>query len=435
MDKGLILILLILTGFHLNAQEERWTYQKVDQYSYELYQQQNWPQLNKYAKKAGQKGFDFYYLRLRRAIALYEMGNYRKSTEIFYALFHNDSSNQLIHEYLYYSLLFVNNKQEAVLVSKQMDQSLREKLNADHSGYHLMSIGAETKVNSFSDQMVHYNATDILKLKDRQQLNYYNLSLSHSLGGNWGLSTAFTHMQGVNNKWDTDVFNDSIQQNLAQTQIFIAISKALKKRWNLSASFQFIRGFEKDVALSEEDQVLPDSVFKKGSFSALAGSVKMVRSFGCWDVGISAGFSNMNSTLQYSPAMHLNYFPMGNLNLYFLQRMGYHLNQENQENGEGFYFQQKIGIRITDFLWVEPFWFYGKVRNFSDGDLFILYNSNDYIKSWYGMHIHIPLAKNSLKFYMIYQGYNMQSVYQLNLSEQQNNYFNHSFLGGLSWTF
>ena len=48
----------------------------VEQKSYQLYLDKNWTELIKFGNKALDKGFDYYYLRLRIGIAYYEKKNY-----------------------------------------------------------------------------------------------------------------------------------------------------------------------------------------------------------------------------------------------------------------------------------------------------------------------------------------------------------------------
>src|ERR1035437_780409 len=98
-------ILLFFLGSNGFAQDTL-TSKIVEERSYQLYQQKNWSGLIHFGNQAIEKGFDYYYLRMRIGTAYFEKKNYRSAQKHFKKALSFNASDDVATEYLYYCHIF-----------------------------------------------------------------------------------------------------------------------------------------------------------------------------------------------------------------------------------------------------------------------------------------------------------------------------------------
>ena len=73
-----LLLIFLLLSLTTHGQETS-TSQNFEKETFKLYSQKNWPELIQVSKKAIKEGSDYFYLRMRLAIAFYERQNYHRA--------------------------------------------------------------------------------------------------------------------------------------------------------------------------------------------------------------------------------------------------------------------------------------------------------------------------------------------------------------------
>ena len=74
--------MLVFASEQIWSQESK-SYSHYDSITLKEYQDKNWKELIRTSKEAIHDGTDYYYLRMRRGIAFYEMHNYLKAYNEF----------------------------------------------------------------------------------------------------------------------------------------------------------------------------------------------------------------------------------------------------------------------------------------------------------------------------------------------------------------
>ncbi len=127
IKKIVILYTFLIFSINLVAQEES-SYLTVDKETYSQYLQANWKELIKTGKLSLKNEVDFYYLQVRMGIAYYELKKYRNAIPYFENARKQNTENELVNEYLYYSYLFSGRSFDARKLSGTFTDKLKTKL-------------------------------------------------------------------------------------------------------------------------------------------------------------------------------------------------------------------------------------------------------------------------------------------------------------------
>ena len=123
---GQVLLILFMTPA-LTAQEQN-TFLYFDSLTYKQYLDKDWKNLEKTSKKALKEGLDYYYLRMRTGIAMFERGKYMKAIPQFRNAVSLNNLDPVAREYLYYSMAFSGREMDAMLFYKNNEQYLESKV-------------------------------------------------------------------------------------------------------------------------------------------------------------------------------------------------------------------------------------------------------------------------------------------------------------------
>ena len=131
MGKGkkyLILVLLLLGIPAVQGQQAGLTFNEFDQKSLELYENGDWKALALLCGQATEQGIDYYYLRIRAGIACYEKERFARAAIHFKKALEFNAGDNLAGEYLFYSYLQLNKRDEAFATYKSLPSSSQENL-------------------------------------------------------------------------------------------------------------------------------------------------------------------------------------------------------------------------------------------------------------------------------------------------------------------
>lgn len=147
--KTKLLIVLVLAFIFRYSSIAQHTFSYYDSLTYRLYNEKKWDSVIYYGQQSINEGFDYYYLRMRMAIANYSIRQYSQSLEHFLKA-KEYNSNEIVNEYIYYSFLNSGQLREAYYYTKQMSETSLKK-NYLTKPHFIDLIGIEVNNSQFSD--------------------------------------------------------------------------------------------------------------------------------------------------------------------------------------------------------------------------------------------------------------------------------------------
>jgi len=205
-----ILILTILMSSFVHAQQSL-SVNQVYRETYALYQKQEWKQLILVGENSIKQGIDFYHLRLRMAIAYYELENYRKSAVFFQKLSRLNPEDTSLKEYLYFSYLLGGRNKDARRMQNDLSQSIREKYDIDRTKL-IAGIYAETKYEFLEDYAI--DSDQVQQQTVRNQFHHYSVGLNHQLGKRAEIFHAYSQVDLKNSIISQGIpFGEEVKQN------------------------------------------------------------------------------------------------------------------------------------------------------------------------------------------------------------------------------
>ena len=273
--------------------EEEFTSQYVENRSYSLYLSKDWKSLVLLGDSALEKGFDYYFLRLRLGIALYEQKKYLLAKDHFKKAIEFNSFEDLPKEYLFYCYFFTDHFEESRALARTFSSTLSSKLEYQKW----------KPVDIFSFDLGSKFATSA----DIPNASYANIALGHFIANRVYLYHAYTYYgQGNSNYW----------WKINQNQYYIKASMPLKNDWNLALSFHAIG---RDLLEYPMVKYPPSSA---GSFNPRSTKTSnMVESFSLkknvkkFDYTVGSTVLWLDSLYQFQHDVSATYYPFANRKL------------------------------------------------------------------------------------------------------------------------
>ena len=447
------LILLISAWFVLLIVvqgQEVMNYTSLDKQTYELYLDKNWKDLVSLGKNGLDNGIDYFYLRMRIGIAYYELGNYHRAIPHFRKALVFNSKDQFANEYLYYSYLFSGRNADAINLSEKFTAKLKKKLgitkvtgiksfsvyntysyNTNQEKLDDFNILADTSINGWQNVMRNYNLI---------QLNFKHIAspklrLSHGYGYLIKQRYHFFREDGNSVLYPKETYK--------QLQAYLSGNLLVGHGFTAGLTLHYIN--LRPLAYYETGGT---GGWQSGSTYAsanpsnnFAGYFSLSKNLGSFTVGLGFGVANLNDNMQFQKDLTLSFFPLGNLNFYFSSKATHHsdfLNLDNPVNN--WIFEQKIGIKIFNPVWIELYGAFGEKSDFIDHNGTVIYNEFNPITGDIGFNLIISPGKTGTQLYLNYRNQTIRSSFNYYSDNTINTINNTNFntqtiTGGIKWNF
>ncbi len=445
------LILVLFFSFQLSAQETG-KEKLVDKETYMLYLDKNWDNLIDKGLEALENGVDFYYLRMRIGMAYFYTGNYRSASKHFRKAVDIGYRNDIVDEFIYYSLLYSGQDSDAYLWGQKLSNEMQEKLEIGKKP--LFNTFGISNTYSFNPESYDMSAFDIEASGWRNITKMYNL-LSINAGNNLGKRVRINYMYSRLDKEnlyfykDESVSIDDKSRKVDQNQFYFSLRVIPSLGWELFAGYHHVNIKVRNKAYSIPDQsggngngnnegnniLVSSSVTSDNENLIFAGISK---EFGKFNSGLAVYISDFNQNNQIQTDLTVNYYPLGNLNLYSTSLFSVYSDKGNIEDRSGVVFNQKIGFKVSRQLWLEVFTSLGDIKNFVVNRGTGIYNGTEIVKNNTGANIIIPFLKSDTKIFFSYSFNKNESVFtDLDVSRNINpiSFNTHSITGGIQWSF
>ncbi len=325
----LIIAIAFILSENLHGQDD---FRSLDSISYNYFIKGDYRNLRRSAETMFNSGYDYYYIRMRLGILAYYNQKYQISSDNFRKAIDFNSFDTLSHEYIYYSYIFSGRKHDAMLYLASIPankQNIRLK-SIRNNGVSDVSIGSS------------YSANDVL-LYQLNSLYYESVKSSFGMAAGFDAYTGNKSMISIAYTGlikDGSVYSSSVpsgtEMNFRQNQVYgrVVLFPA--------AGFEF-SGFGHVISCND--------VFTSGlKYTEFAGGAGVIKNGWKLRAGLNISISNFGNSRQLSSEGHLTWLPSGNVNLYFTSGA---MVQNDKYWGSTYQVNQQIGVRMSDFLWME----------------------------------------------------------------------------------
>jgi len=441
-------LLLFLIGMADSAFSQKdVSFQYLDSLTYSQYLNKQWKPLIKTSKIAYKNDIDYYYMRMRTGIALYERKNYLRAIKHFRKAEKLNVLDPVSREYIYYCYLLSGQRKEAIAYYLKNKSLIGENVKDHLHPVKELSID----LSYFSNTEEYINT--LIKPENISDINgypvpgyqittrrffYSGLFFQHELGG----AVDLIHGASILRKYDyyytqttiNSFETDEHRTNQLQYYARLKINPGYGIRIN--PSFHYMNYSTPSISYRERRM---GTLFYIPAERSNYFSARLSVSKSIWITKIKTGMniSNLNNTRQLQNDIHFSLFPIGNLNLYSITS-GF-LVRENQNNKtlKRKAFKELIGFRINDNFWMEASGIIGEIKNMSINEGAIVYNGNETITQNFAVSLIFPTEtmKFSLtgSFQEFYNTFSNPDGYDLGINKLTFNAY--SITGGLSWYF
>jgi len=453
----LIIILNLILLFRAGNSQD---FKSVDLETYNLYVEQDWDELIRAGKEGLKQDIDYYYLRMRIGIAYYETKNYKASQAHFRRALEFNQGDPVASEYLYYAYQFAGQTEQAGILVKDFSPSMMEKI-LPPPGKIVDRFGLEYLYN-FND------TKDLLADPDEYfsglpagyqllTLNYSNVNamLHHEFSPGITLTHAYTYLNKTNYYYYYDGLSrfGFDEQKVFQNQYFI--SPAFTTKWGLTIapSFHYLRiRFQLPYVVSGGGGSGPGG----GGGSSIQYSdlysnhyvvgLHLTQSVGRFAIRLGGIYSSVNNANQVTSTAGLTWYPLGNLDLYMGTALNVHTgiteltNSTEHETTLELIPDFLIGFGIVSRVWMEFSGSYGNMKNYTEGNGYIVYNGPDWMLYKAMGTIVIPVTPKGSNVYLGTRFAEYKSRFMPSdpsSGQDINNIISNSIsiFGGLSWKF
>ena len=455
-----VVIILLFVFIFLSTQNQSFSQTKkefddADKLTYEFYLKQNWDKVIEAGNDAIKNNIDFYLLRMRIGIAYYSKDNYMSAVEHFEKALEFVKKDTVAMEYLYYSYLFSGRESDANLFAETFSFNLKSKIKYKNPEFF---SGAYTEggytFNSGYDDLKNTNIFGLPGTFGTQKIlkgyRYNNISLIHRIGNRVRIFQGYNNI-GINYTQQFNphfnLFLDSLKEfdvNTNQNEYYINANVNLGEGFNLLGAFHF-----QNVKFQNMNVVLDTTVFPPRPNYLMAENtlnesvifISLSKYFSHFVFTMNTSYSNLNNGKQMQNGFTGVYYPLGNLNLYFISDFNYisskDIGIENFENN--WVVTGKGGFKLSEPVWLEGSFTYGDIKNYNESNAFIVYNNTEVIKRRFEFDI-IWLINKNFEFSARYQNFLVEHKYYtytnpFNYTTSTNNFLNQTIIGGLKWTF
>ncbi len=390
----IIFIGIFFISVGLYAQQKK-DFVFYNQQTYTYYINKEWDKLIDTAEESIKNDIDFYYLRIRLGIAYFKQKSYSNAVIHLRRSLEFNAGDPVALEYLYYSYLYSDRYSDAIHIYGKYRNILKDLTEFHPKFFDRILPEGGIKI---SDHDTRFET-------EAGAIQYGQLGLLHVGGKNLYLF----HYAGYLNHEFEDKFsfqNSSfdIPYDIGQFEYYIKAGIIPASGWELYPIYHFIR--VKTPSSRYNDNHVALGVMK---------SIRRIK------LGINVGLSDINQTRFYQYEPKLNYYPLGNNEIYLKSSAILTSGDLEQQSIQGL-----IGVHVFKTTWMEGFYTFGKTRYSAVNDGYTIYNNPDYVLSRGGM--------------LIYQYFNLKSSltlsYQLERKERVDTgklYHHHVLLIGLNF--
>ena len=439
----------------------------VDSASYVYFISGKHKELVSLSNNALSSGIDSYYLRVRVGVSYFNKNEFYQASIHLRKALDFYPSDMYTKEFLFYSYLYMENFEEAKLMIEKMPITYQDayrkliKLQKSiviESGYQTTSYVNSQDSSVFlakdaSDTSLHGNG--VYAESDRMKsIQYFQVGMGYPISkrikGYSGLSLVRNnreeHIYSKEYIWDNTnsiyvpILKDTAHSyTLSQYQVYSGLTITLPKHFNLLVGGQYMYYTQNKLYANYNSTTFNYSYHDSTtSRNNLVTNVSISKAYAKLIPMVSLGFNKIDaiSIMQYTA--QTTYLPFGNFNLNVTA--GISLSKDINETRNVYF--AKIGGRFTDKLWYDAYLYTGNLKNFTEGNGYVVYNISDKITMKSGLNLTYYLSQKlslGFRYDLLKRQSSYDRYYAANSTSMSksyiDNYLNHSFILNLLWKF
>ena len=277
---GLLFMLICVTSV---AQTEENSHTAVDR-SYALYLKKDWKTLISNSDSTLQQGTDYYFLRVRRGVAKFELKQYLVAEEEFKKAIAFNDFEELPKEYLYYTYVYTARKEHARKLAKGFSSELQNKIG----------LLTEKKVDVFE----FGGGGKFSNLSDVPSASLFDIGLSHKLLSSASMDHRYSRYNQSNTNWE-------FHQNEYYGQLNIPFKKNILGH----VAYHYVG--------SSFTYLASPFVIEPTELNVHAVSVYVQKQIKKHEIGIGSSLIDWDENSQVQHDFSYSYFPKANKSLFF----------------------------------------------------------------------------------------------------------------------
>ena len=441
-------LIVILAGlFFLNSADSQ-DFISVDSQTYAMYLAGEWDSLIVTGKQALEHDIDYFYLRIRIGIAYYEKHNYKSAVKHFTKALKLNTGDPVALEYLYYSYLYGGQQEQAGMLRNEFPQTLQQKL-PPVKGKFIDRLSAEflyshaLNDNIVTDPGKWFSGLDPgYQTLTRSFINT-NVRVRHRIKPGISITQAYTYLNKSNFNYYYDGLISTVVDGLKviQNQYYLSPCFTTPTGFSITPYFHFLR-IRYQVPRDSETgfQGGNSSGFSDQFTNQYAAGLSLEQYTGKFNLRMTGNYSNLNDSKQLLGSAGITWYPGGNLNAYLGTKINVQAEITDDGTSERLIPDFMGGFGIASRVWIELSGSYGDMRNYLEGNGYIVYNSLDWMNYKVVGIIIIPVTDAGSKIYLggRWTGHESQYVPVFPAENQDYNsitYNSISIFGGISWKF
>lgn len=376
-----VLFMLLLS--RAGAQEVP-DFHNVNTETYRLYLARQWDSLLVMGKDALKADMDYYYLRMRMGIALYNKKKYRQAIAHFERALRLNQGDQAALELLYYCRLLSGQGEAAKLVRKQFRGELALRMPPP-GGKFFSSIGVEYLYHSgIKEEEYTSPSVNVPALPPGVQyatVRYSNafLALENSIIPGFSLQHAYTFLAKTNHLYYYDGTNQfqMDEQQVTQHQYYLAPRISWKSGLSIQPMVHLVGGHYQYPV-----QFIPgymggfgQVIVGEPDYFDLATGLGLSLDIGVFSLKMEGQYSNLNQARQVQGRVGAVLYPKGNLGLYAGAFLAAQVQRRGGDDVTSLVPEALLGFSIGEKVWFDLDASFGDMSNYLEYNGMIIYNS------------------------------------------------------------
>jgi len=291
-----------------------------------------------FSESAIEEGCDYYYLRLRLAMAYYSISDYRSAMEHFGKALKFNKTDETANYYLNYCFRFLGLRDEEAFLQPKLSQTVKDEFKVRPEAPKFADFLYAEGGKKFS------NNTDSIG-----DISYFHIGIQSRFSARSTLYLAYSSVSQI-------IYWGTVKQN----QIYANYAYKPALLWTINGAFHYLNA---NSDITNQSPLAIDNFAYSLSAKYLLGKI---------DIKPAISYSKLNRREQIMGGFHLGYFAKGNDKTF----LGLNIMILN-DSVNYIMLKPELGIKVFKKFWIKADYLLAGATNVIEDDGFLVNNSID----------------------------------------------------------